>query len=209
MGHPATPGGPRASTRSEYRIVAIPDWNSQAVIPPVRDVPVSEQHLPENRSPYRTTLIEVVERFATTPQRVQLLHGLLTYRQALYVLGIRRGYQWLDGSFVERVETRIRPGKEPRPYDIDVVTFFYPPAGDPTEYGELFDPDLTRPRYFVDAYAVTLGVMLDDHLVNTIGYWYGMWSLREHDKQPKGFIQIDLDPEHDHEAREALNAKTP
>ena len=189
--------------------MTIPDWNFQAVIPPVRDVPQYAQHLPDNRSPYKTTLIQVVERFSTTPDRVQLLHGLIDYRRALYDVGIRRGFQWLDGSFVERVETRTRPGREPRPYDIDVVTFFYPPAVEPPELGELFDPDFTQQRYFIDAYAVTLGQRFDQNLAETISYWHGLWSLRKHDKHAKGFVQIDLDPEHDRQAREALHAKNP
>ena len=186
--------------------MVIPDWNFQAVMPTVRDVPSDEQALPENRSPFQAATFHLVERFATTPERVQLLHDLLDYRSALYAVGITEGYQWIDGSFVENVEARPRPGKEPRPYDIDVVTFFTPLDDEPPELVELFQPRVTRERYNIDAYPMTLGVPLDDDLVESITYWYGMWSTRREDHTPKGFVRVDLNPEHDREAREALNA---
>ena len=182
----------------------IPEWNLWGVIPPVRDTPGNVRHLPENRSPYKATFTEVVQRFATTPERVILLKGLLDYREALYNAGIRRGFQWMDGSFVEHVETHGNWDAERTPTDIDVITFFYPPAGKPLEHGDLFDPELTQRNYGVDTYAVTLGTPLTEHLVETIAYWYGMWSLRKRDNQAKGFVQVELDPDHDHEAREAL-----
>ena len=175
-------------------------------MPTIRDVPSDQQALPENRSPFQAATFHLVERFATTPERVQLLHDLLDYRSALYAVGITEGYQWIDGSFVENVEARPRPGKEPRPYDIDVVTFFTPLGYEPPELVELFQPLLTRERYNIDAYFITLGVPLDDHLVESITYWYGMWSTRRIDHTPKGFVRVDLNPEHDQEAREALYA---
>ena len=111
--------------------MVIPDWNDQHVIPTVRDVPPEQQGLTENRSPYVATLCEVVKRFANTPERIQLLHGLMDYRDALYAAGVTDGFQWINGSFVEHVEVRDRPDKERRPYDIDVVTFFHAPDDQP------------------------------------------------------------------------------
>ena len=186
--------------------MVIPDWNPQAVIPTVRSVPLDQQALPENRSPYEAALFHLVERFATTPERDQLLHDLLDYRSALYAVGIIEGFQWINGSFVENVEVRPRPDKEPRPYDIDVVTFYHPQEDEPPELLDLFNPAVTKDRYNIDAYYVTLDVPLDADLVEAIAYWHGMWSTRRDDQTPKGFVQVELNPEHDLEAREALNA---
>ena len=152
---------------------------------------------------------QVVERFATTADRVHLIRGLLAYRNALYRAGIIQGFQWIDGSFVEHVEILTRRGKEPRPYDIDVVTFFYPPADGRMIPDELFETEETSERYSIDAYGTSLGQPLDQNLVNYISYWHGLWSLRKLDNQPKGFVQIDLDREDDAHARDALDARSP
>ena len=189
--------------------MAIPNWDPVSrVIPPILEVVAENQTVIENRSPYRTTLTEVVKHFAITPERVHLLTGLINYRQALYDAGVRRGFQWLNGSFVELVEAdEERPNRSPN--DIDVVTFFYPPVGAPPEKGPLFDPEFTRRTYSIDAYAVTLGHPLDQNLVASIAHWHGMWSLTKNGKRPKGFVEIELDPENDQHAWEALNAETP
>ena len=189
--------------------MTIPDWNDQAVIPPVRDVPPEQQHRIEYRSPYLTTIKQVIERFATTPNRVRLLRGLLEYRSALYNLGITEGFQWLDGSFLENVETGSQPEQERRPHDIDVVTFYYPPADELFLTDELFTPQATKAKYSIEGYGVPLGEPLDKELVEAISYWHGMWSIRRRDHHAKGFVQIDLDPEYDEHAKEALNAKNP
>jgi hypothetical protein len=52
----------------------IPEWNISAVLPPVR--PGAAGHSPD-RSPYKASLSEVVERFAKTPARLEILRGLL------------------------------------------------------------------------------------------------------------------------------------
>ena len=185
--------------------MVIPDWDDQNIIPPVRDVPPGQQGLPENRSPYDATLLEVVQRFANTPDRVQLLHNLMDYRDALYADGVTDGFQWINGSFAEHVEVMPRPGKEARPYDIDIVTFYRPPDEQPPELRELFDSTAMSDKYRIDAYAVVLDTALTVHTVETIAYWQGMWSTRRSDRQPKGFVQVDLDPENDPQARQALN----
>lgn len=71
----------------------IPDWNDQAIIPHGRDVSPEDQSRPEYRSPYLTTIDDVIDRFATTPDRVVLLRGLLDYRRALYDAGVTQGFQ--------------------------------------------------------------------------------------------------------------------
>ena len=185
--------------------MVIPDWTSKAVIPMVRPVRPEEQALPENRSPFEATMTHVVERFAFTPQRARLIHNLIDYRNALYAAGITDGFQWINGSFVEHVETRPRPGKAPRPDDIDIVTFYHLPGQQTPETDDLFRSSATRQRFNIDGYGIPLGVKFTADEVEAITYWYGMWSLRKDDHEPKGFVQVHLDPHNDPDALRALN----
>jgi hypothetical protein len=82
----------------------IPEWNISAVLPPIR--PGAAGHSPD-RSPYKASLSEVVERFAKTPARLEILRGLLNYRAELRKRGISTGFQWLNGSFMEHKEVLI------------------------------------------------------------------------------------------------------
>jgi hypothetical protein len=70
-------------------------------------------------------LISFVDRFSSSPERIAILHSLLQFREELYKSGITSGFQWLDGSFMENIETlESRP-----PNDMDVVTFYHLPIG--------------------------------------------------------------------------------
>ena len=176
--------------------MTIPEWDLNRVIPPIRPgTPKDGEHQQGNRSPYPTTLVEFVERFATSPERVRLIDGYLAYRAALHQAGIQRGFQWVDGSFVEHVEQRhFDPGM---PNDIDVVTFFFPPEEHAIDYVALFTPELTKDTFSVDAYGFQLGVALTPARAELIGYWHGMWSHRRVDLRWKGFVRIDLNPNED------------
>ena len=185
--------------------MAIPDWTSKAVIPMVRPVRPEERAFPENRSPFETTMTHVVERFAFTPHRAGLIHNLINYRNALYDAGITEGFQWINGSFVEHVENRPRKGKPPRPNDIDIVTFYHLPGEQTPETEDLFRPSTTRQRFNIDAYGIPLGVEFTADEVDAVAYWYGMWSVRKDDHEPKGFVQVHLDPQTDPDALRALN----
>jgi hypothetical protein len=83
------------------------------------------QHLgdptdPGQISPYPCTILEVCQRFATSPDRVSILDGLLKLRALLIGQGLTAATQWLSGSFVEDIESlEARP-----PHDIDVVTWY-------------------------------------------------------------------------------------
>ena len=70
-------------------------------------------------SPYAATALEVVTTFGDSPERQVILRGWLAHRAAMREAGFRKGFQWLDGSFVE--------DKQPR--DLDIVTFLYRPTG--------------------------------------------------------------------------------
>lgn len=104
----------------------LPLWTMGGVLPAVW--PGQPGHSPI-RSPYTTDLAQVVQRFATSPKRVEILHGLISFRAELHQLGICSGFQWLDGSFMEHVE--VLEGRDPK--DIDAVTYFDLPAGQTEE----------------------------------------------------------------------------
>jgi hypothetical protein len=172
----------------------IPDWNISAVLPPVR--PGAAGHSPD-RSPYKASFSEVVEKFATSAPRIEILRGLLNYRIELRNRGVSSGFQWLDGSFMEHKEVLL---SEP-PKDVDVVTFFHlPPGTDEATFSrtnlDLFQIANTKLIYHVDAYGCVLGVSMGESHVNTISYWYSMWSHRRNGLW-KGFVQMDISKDED------------
>lgn len=188
--------------------VPIPAWNPEGVIPPADFAdPVSP-----NRAPYPVTLGDVVLRFSTSPERIRILDGLLRYRAALHAIGMTSGFQWIDGSFVEDVETssRSRP-----PGDVDVVTFFNLPAGAtqaalvaaaPALFPQTAaEHDHIRNTYFVDGYTLHLGSR-SERLVDRSAYWYGVWSHQRTTFKWKGFLQVDLSPAEDVLAQSLLTA---
>lgn len=179
----------------------IPDWNMAGVLPPIR--PNAAGHDPD-RSPYKVRLNDVVEKFALSEERVDILNGLMDYRGALHGAGLVHGFQWLDGSFLENIEdTEARP-----PNDIDVVTFFELPPGQtqstlfPTIVN-LIDSDETKQNYRVDAYPFVLSSGMSEAAVRQTAYWYSMWSHRR-DGTWKGFLQVDLSPAGDQLGRDRL-----
>lgn len=181
---------------------AIPAWNSAGVLPPIR--PSAQGNSPD-RSPYTVDLVLLVDRFATSPERMAILDGLLRFRADLHAAGITSGIQWLDGSFHEQVE--VLEGRAPR--DMDVVTFLDLPSGQDQRslvqcHGTLFDQKHVKETYAMDAYFVVLGEPLDTGSVRRVSYWYSLWSHRR-DGLWKGFVQVDLDPSQDSDARAILN----
>jgi hypothetical protein len=172
----------------------IPDWNSAAVLPPIR--PGQPGHSPD-RSPYRVSLVAVVERFATSPERILVLRGLLAYRAALSLTPIAGGFQWLDGSFIEHKEALV--GEAPK--DVDVVTFYQLPDATVQDqlvaaYPTLFDHGHVKKTYLVDGYTHQIGLSLEAFDVRQISYWYSMWSHRR-DEKWKGFVQVELSSSED------------
>ena len=72
----------------------------------------------EDMSPYFVTALEVVSSLGGTDNSRTILNHWLRHRAELRALGFQRGFQWLDGSFVEEKE----------PNDLDVVTFIRRPS---------------------------------------------------------------------------------
>ena len=179
----------------------IPDWDPSGLLPPFIGAPASGGQ----RSPYQVGLTDLVLRYSDTASRRILLNGLMDFRAALHTVGLRQGFQWVNGSFIEH--TMHRSQQEPR--DIDIVTFFSLPdtLEEPQlmkDYPLLFNPPANKQRYGVDSYFVGLDSTDISYLVRRIVYWYGLWS---HDRtnQWKGYLQIDLSDIEEATARAALD----
>ena len=179
----------------------VPDWNDSGLLPPFLDNPAS----PRDRSPYRVSLGETMIRFGrANAGRRALMSGLLDFRAALHGAGLTRGFQWIDGSFVEDVES----SRGRAPWDIDVVTFFYIPEGHTREslardFPNIFTATAAKSAFRVDAYFVGLNQTSAERIVDRVVYWYGLWG-HTRGRLWKGFVEVDLDPGEDGAVRAAL-----
>lgn len=191
------------SSRSSPRErLLIPLLNASGVLPPFTGEKSTD---PAGTSPYRSGIAEVVRRFSTSEERRSILTGLLDYRAEMRAIGVVIGFQWLDGSFVENVETtRSRP-----PKDIDIVTFAHRPMPDVDRWlalvdanPHLFDSQQAKDRFNVDAYFVDMGIPAWRLVDNTV-YWYGVFSHQRATSLWKGMLQVDLGDDDD-AARTAL-----
>jgi len=180
----------------------IPDWSNTGVIPAIRP---GKPGFTADRSPYIVDLSTVIERFSTSQERIAILDGFLRYRKDLHELGITSGFQWLDGSFLERVE--LLESRPPR--DIDIVSFIDFSGIDQlsvfNQNPALFDSQKAKEKYLVDAYISTLGGEVNAKTIKNISYWYSLWSHRR-DGVWKGFVQIDLESSQDADALALLNS---
>ncbi|HEX6376744.1 MAG TPA: hypothetical protein VFZ91_13610 [Allosphingosinicella sp.] len=130
------------------------------------------------------------------------MRGWLAHRGALRALGFDRGFQWLDGSFVE--------DKVPR--DLDIVTFTHRPAAaaHTIQLSQLFasNPeqlrrDRIRARYSLDAFFVDLNGS-PETVVNASRYFLGLFSHRRGDDLWKGMLQVRMEDVQDDTAALAL-----
>ena len=175
-------------------------WNEVGLIPPVKNNPIGR-----DRSPYRMPLSDFVDAFGVSKPRRRLLADLLDLRAALHAARLVKGFQWINGSFAEHVEM----SQNRTPNDIDVVTFYYMPSSYDTQK-TLFEenPTLFDDRWgqfdSVHSHFVSLDETQIDAFVQLISYWYSLWS---HTREGtwKGFIEVDLAPEEDVNARQKLN----
>lgn len=182
----------------------IPEWNMAGVLPPI--YPGGEGASP-NRSPYKTDLYQIVDRLAFSQERINILQGFLLFRAELNRLGIETGFQWIDGSFLEKVEDL----ESRSPNDIDVVTFFELPGGETQKSlwekkPELFESSKTKSEFSVDAYFHILGKPTDELEIRKISYWHSLWSHRRDLNTWKGFIQVKLSQTDDKIAKDLLDS---
>ena len=115
-----------------------------------------------------------------------ILGKFLDFRDRLRGAGVNQGFQWLDGSFLEDVETR---DKRP-PKDLDLVTIYwgYDLAFQRNLFAtfpEFAQPALAKTAYLLDHYPFDAGydptvtleftrywILLFSH--NRLGTWKGM-----------------------------------
>lgn len=181
----------------------IPPFDSNLVLPPHLGNPAVLSQV----SPYQTTIGEVCQRFATSPERIAILQGLLALRKILVAGGMSQGFQLLNGSFSQDIEAfEGRP-----PNDIDVVTFYWNFTTQQASQLTASNSALynTKQHFKVDHFVVDA----DFSQLNTIEmsqYWYGLFSHRR-DQVWKGMLRIELDtPADDDQARIILqNALVP
>jgi len=145
--------------------------------------------------------------FGFSPDRRAILNGLLDFRASIYAAGIPNGFQWLNGSFMEDVESH----QDRSPNDIDVVSFIQLPFGEDqgSLYGRaahLFDHDAVKVAFKVDAYFEFLGVALEERHIRQVTYWHSMWAHNRNGNW-KGFFTVGLDLTDDAQARQVLQDK--
>lgn len=178
----------------------LPAFNIDGVMPPYVG-PDGPGGAPEDMSPYVVTSAEVVTTLGTSAIRRTILRGWLYHRAALRAVGFVRGFQWLDGSFVEDKE----------PQDLDVVSFTRRPNGisDPGALLRLlqanvniFQRPLVKAAFHVDFFPIDLDGS-PEGVVNLTRYWLGLFSHRRVDDLWKGMLQVRLEDMNDDKA--ALN----
>jgi hypothetical protein len=181
--------------------VAIPAFDGRGFLPPF----LGADETTPSRSPYDATMSELVVSLGTTPPRQNLIFGLLRYRELLGSFGYTSGVQFIDGSFVEDVETR-----EARdPGDIDVFSFLMQPAqyvgnvalwqsmGFPQWAAEVVNQNLNKQRYQLDTYGMVVDQGGPLEMMNATIYWYSLFSHKKVAQDWKGFVIIPLNPADD------------
>jgi hypothetical protein len=158
-------------------------------------------------SPYVVSAVEVVSTLGATAKRQTILNHWLGHRAALRALGFQRGFQWLDGSFVEDKD----------PNDLDVVTFlFRPPAALQHDKlaalmaanGQVFYRPQAKARYMLDAFFVDLDGS-PERIVDFSRYLLGLFSHRRAGDLWKGMLQVRFENAADDLAAAAALASVP
>lgn len=164
---------------------AIPNFDHNHVLPPHRGNPTVISDL----SPFHCTTLELCQKFATSPERIEILNNFLQFRTSLRNEGLLNAVQWLDGSFLEDIEkSENRP-----PKDLDIVTIYwgYSIAFQQSlllKIPEFADPALSKTNLKLDHYPFDAGIapmrtvvisryrsQLFSH--NRNGVWKGMLAI--------------------------------
>jgi hypothetical protein len=127
-------------------------------------------------------------------ERIEILKGLLDFRDGLKTIGIIDGFQWLAGSFVENIE--LNRGRSPA--DIDLVTFAHRPFHDLAAWTnlvqsntQLFDPHESKQQFRCDAYFIDLSKK-GDLIALDVAYFNGLFSHQRVTSLWKGMIVVPL-----------------
>lgn len=183
----------------------IPAFDHNLVLPPHLGDPTQ----PGQLSPYPCTTIELCQRFGTSRERRTILASYLSFRERLDEVGIHIGFQWLDGSFLEDIETTERRA----PRDMDVVTVYWGldrslQVEQMKRFPEFANPSLAKANFSLDHYPLDAGVN-PELTIEQSRYWAMLFS---HNRLGvwKGMLKIDLNtPDDDAEARRQLSLLTP
>ena len=137
------------------------------------------------------------------------MNRFLEFRERLQAEGLTKGFQWLDGSFLEDIET-----KENRPpRDLDVVTVYWGYdlafqqhlfAGFP----EVASPVLSKANYSLDHYPFDASY----NVLNTLEYTRYWILLFSHNRLGvwKGMLRVELNtPAEDASAKAELARQQP
>lgn len=190
----------------------LPPFDVRGLVPPF----VGDDAVTSDRSPYWISMPELTAAMGTTPDRRQLLRNLIAYRAVLAGAGYVSGVQFVDGSFVENIETTA--GRPPR--DVDVFSILNVPKiyllddvswssiGLPFWETEVIHRDRNKARFSLDTYAVLFEEWKDrpQDLISHIIYWYGLFSHQRGTLAWKGFAGLALDPADDQAALSALGS---
>ncbi len=165
----------------------IPPFDHNHVIPPH----LGDPRVPTELSPYPCTSLELCQRFATSPERKEILLNFLRFRDILRTHNLFNAIQWLDGSFLENIE--VIENRAPR--DLDVVTIFWGydlnfQQNLITLFPEFRDSDLSKNNFKLDHYPfdASWNPMLT---VEYSRYWTHLFS---HNRNAvwKGMLSVEL-----------------
>jgi hypothetical protein len=178
----------------------IPDFDHNLVIPPHLGDPTKMGQL----SPYPCTTVDLCQKLGKSAERRLILSGFLDFRARICATGLTNGFQWLDGSFLEDIESSERRA----PRDLDVVTVYwgYDVQFQSTLQGQLpefFSSKRSKELYKVDHYPFDAGYKTDI-TVELTRYWAQLFS---HNRLGvwKGMLKVQLNtPDEDALARKEL-----
>lgn len=164
---------------------SIPPFNHEGMLPPVpSDFPCDMI-----RSPYPVSMMDLILRFGTSPQRCNILRGFIRLRHMLFSNSFK-GFQWIDGSFVERL-----PDREPN--DIDVVSFVDHSINSDMLFDIMVGDKLissfgSKEEYLCDSYMVDMSIDIPKiETIEATTYWFSLFS---HTRESvwKGMLKIGL-----------------
>jgi len=180
----------------------IPDFDHNNVLPPHLGNPTVKEHL----SPYFATTLELVQKYSTSKERIDILRKFISFRERMIANNIVHGFQWLDGSFLQNIEkSEIRA-----PNDLDLVTFYKGLSEVElrrvrAEFPEFVSSELSKRNYMLDHYGVDYAFS-PDVTVEQTRYWLQLFSHRRVDMVWKGMLRVELNtPIIDLEALDYLN----
>lgn len=180
----------------------IPDFDHNHVLPPHVGNPTNRNDL----SPYPCSILELCHKFSTSTERIIILKNLVKFRIKINDLGIKIGFQWLDGSFLENIEV----SQERPPRDLDIITFYGNLSMDEqnkivASFPEFANPTLAKQNYLLDHYAIDY-MFHPNVTVEQTRYWLQLFSHNRNGVW-KGMLNIPLNtPVEDTHALTFLNS---